>query len=438
MSVGPIPAAPRRIYRPIHTHKLPTSVVDTRKSLWHCGKTVSAEDGIPRAGVDTDVLALIRSGQATTRGQLIEVTGLARSTVAQRLEALLSSGLVVEAGEAASTGGRPPMLLGFNDDAGVVLAADFGATHSRIAITNLGAQTLAERTAEIDINLGPEEVLGWLESTFDELLAGLGNTAQSVKGVGVGLPGPVDFDRGMAVHPPIMAGWHEFPVSDHLQKRFGVPVLVDNDVNIMALGEQFAMSPQVDDFIYLKVGTGIGSGLILGGRIHRGADGAAGDIGHVQATSEDVVCRCGNTGCLEAVAGGAALARVLGKTHEDVHDSRDVVRLVREGAKDASRRVREAGRLIGQVLASTVNLLNPALIVVGGDLAAAEQQLLAGIREVVYRRSTALSTTHLRIATSTLGDRAGVTGAAAMVIDHVLSPQNLGEAMSATKAVSSR
>jgi predicted NBD/HSP70 family sugar kinase len=396
---------------------------------------LAGEDAHTRSAVDTDVLALIRSGKATTRGQLIEVTGLARSTVAQRLEALLDAGLIVEAGEAASTGGRPPMLLGFNDDAGVVFAADFGATHSRIALSNLGAQTLAERTAEIDINLGPEEVLAWLEDVFEQLLVESDRSRENVKGIGVGLPGPVDFERGMAVHPPIMAGWHEYPVSAHLREQFGVPVLVDNDVNIMALGEQFVMSPQVDDFIYLKVGTGIGSGLILGGRIHRGADGAAGDIGHVQATSEDVICRCGNTGCLEAVAGGAALAAVLGQAHSDVRGSRDVVRLVREGAKDASRSVREAGRLIGQVLASTVNLLNPALIVVGGDLAAAEQQLLAGIREVVYRRSTALSTTDLQIATSTLGDRAGVTGAAAMVIDHVLSPQNVEEAMMAVKAV---
>lgn len=327
------------------------------------------------------------------------------------------------------------MILGFNDDAGVVFAADFGATHSRIAITNMGARTLAERTAEIDINLGPEKVLGWLEQTFEELLTEAGRSRDTLEGIGIGLPGPVDFDRGVAVHPPIMAGWHEYPVADHLRERYGVPVLVDNDVNIMALGEQFVMSPRVDDFIYLKVGTGIGSGLILGGRIQRGADGAAGDIGHVQAAPEDVICRCGNTGCLEAAAGGAALAAVLAHTHPDVHGSRDVVRLVKEGRKDASRRVREAGRLIGQVLASTVNLLNPALIIVGGDLAQAEQQLLAGIREVVYRRSTALSTTDLQITTSRLGDRAGVTGAAAMVIDHVLAPDNLGTAIAQRRAV---
>jgi predicted NBD/HSP70 family sugar kinase len=383
---------------------------------------MTGEDSVSRAGVDStgDLLSLIRSGEANTRGQLIELTGLARSTVAQRLDALISSGLVVEAGEAESTGGRPPTLLGFNDSAGVVLVADFGATHSRIAITNLGAVIIVDQTVEIDINTGPEEVLGWLEDAFEELLARSGHTRDEVKGVGVGLPGPVDFDRGMAVHPPIMAGWHEYPVGRRLRERFGVPVLVDNDVNIMALGEQWVMSPRVPDFLYVKVGTGIGSGLILGGEIHRGAHGAAGDIGHVRAASDEVVCRCGNNGCLEAAAGGAALASALGLT-----GSREVVQAVREGDKDASRAVREAGRLIGQVLSSTVNLLNPSLIIMGGDIAAAEQQLLAGIREVVYRRSTALSTTDLQITTTNLGDRAGVTGAAAMVIGHLLAPASI-------------
>jgi len=384
-----------------------------------------------RSGAESpgDLLSLIRSGEATTRGQLTEATGLARSTIAQRVDALIGSGLVIEAGEAESTGGRPPTILGFNDNAGVVLAADFGATHSRIALTNLGGETLLDRAVEIDIDRGPEDVLGWLELTFDELLADSDHSAANVKGIGVGLPGPVDFDRGMAVHPPIMAGWHEYPVADRLGARYGVPVLVDNDVNIMALGEQWVMTPRVEDFIYLKVGTGIGSGLVLDGRIHRGAHGAAGDIGHVQATNQGVVCRCGNTGCLEAAAGGAALATQLAADHEGVTGSRDVVRLVREGKNDAARAVREAGRLIGQVLASTVNLLNPALIIVGGDMAEAEQQLLAGIREVVYRRSTALSTTDLQIRTSDLGDRAGVTGAAAMVIDHLLQPEAIAMAI---------
>jgi predicted NBD/HSP70 family sugar kinase len=371
----------------------------------------------------SDLLNLIRSGRARTRGELGQVTGLARSTVAQRIDALKSAGLIVELGEAApSTGGRPPSLLGFNADAGLVLAADLGATHSRVAVSNLLAEPMIDTTAEIDINVGPNEVLAWLEQTAQELLRSLGRPAEDLRGIGIGLPGPVDFHHGMAVNPPIMAGWHMFPVADHCRSIFGVPVLVDNDVNIMALGEYWVMEPKVEDFVYIKVGTGIGSGLILGGQLHRGANGAAGDIGHVRTTSDDALCRCGNSGCLEATAGGAALAAHLRERGHEATGSRDVVRLVEKGNREATRSVRAAGRLIGQVLASTVNLLNPAMIIVGGDLAKAEQQLLAGIREVVYQRSTTLSTTDLQIMVSSLGDHAGITGAAAMIIDHILAP----------------
>lgn len=369
-----------------------------------------------------DLLGLIRSGRATTRGELGQITGLARSTIAHRVDALMAAGLVVAVGGAPSTGGRPASVLGFNGDAGLILSADLGATHSRVAVTNLLAESLAETTAEVDIDSGPQEVLAWLGRTFDELVAETGRPAEDIRGVGIGLPGPVDFDRGVAVNPPIMAGWHEYPVASRFEEVYDVPVLVDNDVNIMALGEYWSMSPKVENFIFVKIGTGIGSGLIMGGHLHRGAHGAAGDIGHVQAGGDDVVCRCGNNGCLEASAGGAAIAESLRARGHDVHGSREVVALIQKGDQEAIRAVRTGGRLVGQVLATMVNLLNPAVIMIGGDMAEAEQPLIAGIREIVYQRSTTLSTQDLQIITSTLGGRAGVTGAAAMVIDHVLTP----------------
>lgn len=417
------------------SHKPGTFVFDAAKSPWHIGQTVEMYERPAGPGSDSPahLLSLIRSGKASTRGDLVRVTGLARSTIAQRVDSLLSSGLLIETGEAPSTGGRPPTMLGFNGDAGVVLAADLGATHSLIAITNLAAMPLVEETAEWDIDDGPESILERLESTFDDLLGRPGGPS-SLRGIGIGLPGPVDFSRGMAINPPIMAGWNEYPVAERFSDRYHVPVLVDNDVNIMAIGEHFAAERSVPDLLFVKVGTGIGSGLILGGRLHRGAQGAAGDMGHVQAAGQEVVCRCGNNGCLEAAAGGAALAAALGEHRDGIVDSRDVVRLVNEGDEEAIRAVRSAGRLIGQVLAGMVNLLNPAVIVIGGDMAAAEQQLLAGIREVVYRRSTTLSTTALEIKRTTLGDSAGITGAAAMVIDHLLEPGNLETAIVAAAA----
>jgi predicted NBD/HSP70 family sugar kinase len=372
-----------------------------------------------------ELLAAIRRDGSATRGELSANTGLARSTVAQRVDLLMEAGLVIEVGEAESTGSRPPSLLGFNQAAGVVLAADLGATHSRIAITDLEPSILVERTADIDINDGPEAVLGWLDGVFDELLAESGWDRSDVRGIGIGVPGPVDFDLGMVVDPPIMAGWNEFPIAERYRTTFGVPVLVDNDVNIMAAGEFWAVGSDVQNLVFVKVGTGIGSGLVLGGRLHRGVHGAAGDIGHVQATDEVLACRCGNTGCLEASAGGAALAATLRARGLDVADARGVVELVEMGDTHAVSAVRDAGRLIGNVLATMVNLVNPKVIVIGGDIARAERQLLAGIREIVYQRSNTLSTQDLVISASKLGDRAGVIGAASMVVDHVLEPKVL-------------
>jgi predicted NBD/HSP70 family sugar kinase len=220
-----------------------------------------------------------------------------------------------------------------------------------------------------------------------------------------------------------MPGWDGFSIPGWFASRYSAPVLVDNDVNIMARGEHWMHWRDTEHFLLIKVGTGIGCGIVADGQIHRGARGAAGDIGHVRATqSADVVCRCGNVGCLEAVAGGQALADRLTEAGEQASGSRDVVRLVQQGNAGAIRMVRDAGRTLGEVLAGTVNFFNPAVIVVGGDIAEAHAQLLAGVREGIFSRSLPLATRDLRIVPCRLGDRAGVIGAAIMVIEHVLSP----------------
>jgi predicted NBD/HSP70 family sugar kinase len=390
-------------------------------------------DGAHGAGA---VLRLIREGKASTRAEIVAQTGLARSTVTQRLDALMAERLVVPAGESSSTGGRPPTVFAFNRGAGVILAADLGATHSRVAVTDLAGEVLAESAADIAIAEGPEAVLGWLGEQLDGLLEEGGSERGNVRGVGVGVPGPVEFAAGRPVAPPIMPGWDGYPVADRLRERYSAPVLVDNDVNIMALGEHWASWHEVEHLMFVKVGTGIGCGIVASGRIHRGAQGAAGDLGHVQITDDDrVVCRCGNVGCLEAVAGGGAMAAQLSELGHEASDSRDVVRLVRSGSQDAVRLVRQAGRELGGVLATSVNLFNPAVIVIGGDIAeGVDEHLLAGVREVVYQRSLPLATRSLRIVRSRLGDRAGVTGAAIMVIQQVLSPEAVDEAVAAAAA----
>ncbi|MGB5169070.1 MAG: ROK family transcriptional regulator [Acidimicrobiia bacterium] len=381
------------------------------------------------SGSPGNLLDVIRRRSPITRAELVSTTGLARSTISQRVDYLIAKGFVGEVGEAVSTGGRPPTMLGFNAESGIVLVADLGATHSRLAVCDLEATPLAEACRDLDIADGPEIVLAWVLETFEALTADAGHSASEVRAIGIGVPGPVDFAAGRAIHPPIMPGWDDYPIRERFEERYSVPVLVDNDVNIMALGEYWVMQPQVEDLIFVKVGTGIGSGLIVGGHLQRGARGAAGDIGHIQAGSADVMCRCGNPGCLEASAGGAAIARELRANGYETNGSRDVVALVQAGNRDAIQAVRHAGRLIGSVLAATVNLLNPAVISIGGDLAEAGQQLLAGIRETVYQRSTALSTSELQIITGALGDRAGIIGAAALVIEHIFDPDRIDVAL---------
>jgi predicted NBD/HSP70 family sugar kinase len=369
-----------------------------------------------------DLLELIRTGRADTRGDLRAVTGLSRSTVAHRVEALMAADLVQEVGGAASTGGRPPVRLAFNVHGGVVLVADLDAVHATLAICDLSAQPLAISRSAIDIADGPEVVLDWVRRQFDVLLDQSGRSTADVRGIGIGVPGPVDFAGGYAVKPPIMPGWNGVRIRDYFD-RYGVPVLIDNDVNIMALGEYWRRGDD-DDLVVVKVGTGIGAGLIINGEVHRGARGGAGDLGHVRAGG-DVVCSCGNTGCLEASAGGGALARELRFRGYDTATSDDVAELVRQGNPDAIATVRDAGRLLGQVLASMVNLLNPSAILVGGSVALADDHLLAGLREVVFRRSTSLSTTELRLSTCVLGDEAGVIGAAVMVAEQLFDPSRV-------------
>ena len=374
-------------------------------------------------------MQLVRRGKARTRADLATITGLARSTVSQRVDALIGEGLLCESGDGASTGGRPPVVLALNGAAGVVLVADFGATHCRLAVVNLHGAVASERSADLSIAEGPRVVFEWMAATFAELLQHTGRHREDVRALGMGLPGPVEFATGKAVNPPIMPGWHDVAVPDLVRAYFDVPVLVDNDVNIMALGEYWTdWQDTAADLVFVKVGTGIGAGVVAGGRIHRGAQGAAGDIGHIRLSDHaDVVCRCGNRGCVEALAGGWALAHQLREVGLPAANSRDVVELIRTGDATAARLVRDAGRMLGEVLAGVVNFFNPTVMVIGGDVAEADHQLLAGIREVVYQRSTALATRHLQIVRSRLSDRAGINGAAVMAIEHILSAEAIDE-----------
>jgi glucokinase len=381
------------------------------------------------SSVASDLFQLLRDGRPRTRTELSAMTGLARSTVALRIDALMRLGLVAPVGDAVSTGGRPSSQFAIASSGRAVLGVDVGASHVRIAVSDLTGRILDQRAQRMDIAEGPEPVLTWVIEAAQSLLGELGRSNDDVLAIGVGVPGPVEHSTGRPTNPPIMPGWDRFDVPEYLSDAFDAPVLVDNDVNIMALGERERAWPEVDHLMFVKVATGIGSGVISGGYLQRGAQGTAGDIGHVYvARGADVPCTCGNRGCLEALASGPAIARALRATGLTPQSSQDVVELVKRGNIDAIQAVRQAGRDIGEVLTTCVSLINPQAIVIGGSLAQAGEHLIAGVREVVYTRSMPLATEHLQITQSKAGADAAVLGASMLAIHHALAPEAI-EAM---------
>jgi predicted NBD/HSP70 family sugar kinase len=384
--------------------------------------------GVSAAGLG-EILGLFRAQPSLTRADVMQQTGLSRSTVNQRLDALLAAALVVPSGEGAPTGGRPAGRFTFNAERGVLLVVDIGATGMRTALCNLRGEVRAEHERPIDVATGPEPVLTVAQEMFTVLLSGAGRTAADVYGIGIDVPGPVDFDSGQVVSPPIMSGWDRYDIPGWFAGRYDCPVLVDKDVNAMAFGEHRSIYPDVKQLLMLKVGTGIGAGMIIGGEIYRGADGAAGDIGHIQLTVDDAesepVCRCGNTGCVEAYAGGWALVRDLRAAGHDVTTVDDAVTLIRTGDLTAVRLARRAGRIVGHAIADSVSLFNPRVVVIGGQLARIEEQLFAGIREMVYRRSLPLATRNLQIVATKLDTRSGLVGLALLLADGIFAPDRV-------------
>ena len=386
---------------------------------------MSVEQSTGGAGV-SQLFQLLRDGAPRTRAELAKSTGLARSTVAARVDELMRMGLISAVAGAVSTGGRPPSQFALNPRARLAIAADIGASHATVALTDLAGTILAEHSEPLVVALGPEPVLTWLVRNAQALLESSGRTVDHVAAIGIGVPGPVEHSTGQPVNPPIMPGWDRFDIPGWVQQHFGVPVLVDNDVNIMALGERSLAWPGVDHLMFVKIGTGIGAGLISGGQLQRGAQGIAGDIGHVQiARGAEVACPCGNHGCLEALASGPAIARALREQGVAAHSGGDVVDLVKRGNLDAIQAVRQAGRDIGEVLTASVSLMNPSVIAIGGGMARVGEHLIAGIREVVYRRSTPLATERLSIVQSVAAEKAAILGASMLAVEHALSSESL-------------
>lgn len=373
------------------------------------------------------ILQLIATGQARTRTALGEITGLSRSTILQRLDVLRDLGLISNDDATVQSGGRPARALRINADAGRFAAVDIGEERTRIAITDLEARVLVDHVQRFRLEEGPEKLLDRVSGAIRELLLEPENGEAPLTAISVGLPAPVDYEAGKILGWSIMSGWEGFDIRGHLARDWNVPVVIDNDVNLLTLAALRREWPLERHLLYVKAGTGIGSGMIVSGEIHRGAQGAAGDIGHAHIHGYgDPLCRCGNLGCLEALAGGWALARDLsGVEGLDVHEARDVAQLVRSGNSHAVSMLRSAGRILGEAVAYATSLLNPNVIVIGGILGTTGDHLLAGVREVVYQRSLPLATRQLRITPPRAPQRAGIAGAAFLARDHVFDPTEL-------------
>ena len=388
-------------------------------------------------GVQARIMTFVhQERRPVSRAKLAERLGSSRGRISTEVGRLVENGLLEEEGLAESEGGRRSALLGIPRSAGLVAAVDIGATHVDVALTTLGSEILTHKHELMDVRDGPQPVLGRVKAMISDLLEEIAAERGEVLAIGIGVPGPVEQASGRLTVPPIMPGWDRFPISNVFAGEYGAPVFVDNDVNVMVLGEHWGgVAKGVADVIFVKIGTGIGSGIIIGERLHRGIQGCAGDFGHICVDPDGPICSCGNSGCLEAMA--AAPAMVLqaercareGESPAMMAILKEKGELSAEDVGEAARRrdycalsiIRRSGRLIGQTLAAAVNVLNPSMIVIGGGVSHIGNALLAEIRSSIYQRSLPLATRNLPIVMSELDDVAGVIGASVMAAEGVLN-----------------
>lgn len=374
------------------------------------------------------MLRLIRSGEAVTRGELLDATGLSRVTVGRRIEALLAAGIIREHGTGSATGGRRATVFVFDPDV-VVLVASLDASGGEVAIMGPHGDVVARAAVEAAVTDGPELTLAVVSEAWRELLDTTGTSAERVAAAAISLPGPADPVAHRLYDPPIMPGWSGWPIVDTLRETFDVPAYVENDADAMAYGEASGVDPR-SPLVMVKASDYIGAGLVIDGRIFRGADGGAGDIGHVRVGG-DALCRCGRRGCLAAEASGAALLARLDAEGVGLTGVGAVHELVDQGDSLAATELRRAGELIGQVLATLVGIVNPAALVVGGTMSS--PALIAAIRSAVYAGSLPRVTRNLDIRPARLGDDAALVGLTRVAIDDLYAPESVDARLGAVR-----
>ncbi len=386
--------------------------------------------------VETQIIQHLRSAGKLSRSELAQIMGYSRASMTGFINDLMEPDILKEVGEGASQGGRRPLILSINGDYGFIAGYDIGATSIDIALANFKGDILEHYTEPADVRDSPEVVLGRCAEIILELLIKRGGTPEQVAAIGIGVPGPVEFAKSVLIAPPLMSHWENFSVKELVSKTFtSATVVVDNDVNIMALGELYAGGGKgLSNFIWVKIGTGIGSGIITMGEIYRGANGTAGNIGHIEADHNGPICRCGNRGCLEAMAAGPSIAQRGRQAAEEGRSpflskrlmenngklmANDIGEAASKGDTAAIEIIRDSGRLVGSVLAGLVEFINPEVIFIGGGISKIGFTLLSSIRQAILQRASPLSTRDLRVEYSQLGDTAGVVGAIALTFPYI-------------------
>lgn len=390
-----------------------------------------ATESTLRFGAQTDevtsllrIVNMVRTGGATTRPEIGRITGLGRGVVTQRVDQAYEMGYLADGDYGPSSGGRAPRHVRFQSDRGRLVVCALGGLHIRVGISDLEGDIVDQAHTAWDVSTGPEATLEKAMTMIDEVIAR--TPGAPIWAVTVGVPGPVDFETGRPVSPPIMPGWNGFDIRGAFEERYDAPTWVDNDVNLLAFGERAHRDGEDDNLIYVKIGSGIGAGLLSQGHVHRGANGAAGDIGHVRVRESDALCRCGKTGCLEAVASGWSLVKQAEAAIEEGAGGQlaalqaageaitpEGITLAAEaGDSLAITLLQQSARIVGESIAALVNMFNPSVIVIGGVVAGTGELYLAEVRQRVYELSLPLATRDLRIVNSVNDEREPLRGGA--------------------------
>lgn len=383
----------------------------------------------PRPLADA-VLRLIWQQRRISRAEIAQQAGLSRSTVSEVVGELLPTGLVTEVGAGPSRGGRRPIIIEFRDDASVILGVEMGAAHVGVALTDLRGRVLAWRSAGHPVRTDPVGTRALVADLCDQCLAEAG-AGRPLVGVGVAVPSPVNPSDPSGLSTVVMPEWQGRLGFDEVADRLGVPLMVDNDANLGALAEHWwGAGRDVDDFAYIKLATGIGCGYVIDGDVYRGSTGVAGEIGHLAIAPQGKPCVCGLRGCLVTLVGAAALVARTGELLPEYPDSALAGRRVTMGDLEAAalagdalaqRVATEAAGHLGIALAGLLNLMNPSMVVLGGDLAGLGELLLEPVRETVARRTLVSSVSAAELRTSELGPRSVAMGAATMVLKEALN-----------------